>query len=315
VVCPGASRASAVISASREARAVGVRTLMRVPRGAAALSRPRAAGGRTRPSTGMVSRRLLELLDSYSPRVLPLVDRRGGRRPVRGRRPCAATCGSWAWRSSGGCANEVGDWLTVLGRPSPTNVLPGQAGGRAGQADGLRVIDHRNLEEVPRGPAAHRPDGTSRRATPRASCARAYRTPLHLLRGQPAHAAQPGLRLGRRGRVVPAAARLRDGVVRGARAQERSATPTCCPRPVDDLRRFARCDPCVLRPAGPPAATGGPGSRAGLELVARMEGWGVPATTTAGRAAWCDAGPVRGGAAALGGDARGGARCASWAWR
>src|SRR5215472_13275849 len=58
-VCPGASRASTVISASREARALGICPDLTV-------LEPDASRYR------VVSERLLRLLDSYSPRVLPL---------------------------------------------------------------------------------------------------------------------------------------------------------------------------------------------------------------------------------------------------
>ena len=70
-VCPGAVRASTVISASREARALGVRTLMRLyeaQRLCPDLVVLEPDAGRYRE----VSERLLTLLDSYSPRVLPL---------------------------------------------------------------------------------------------------------------------------------------------------------------------------------------------------------------------------------------------------
>jgi nucleotidyltransferase/DNA polymerase involved in DNA repair len=70
-VCPGTVRASPVISASREARALGVKTGMRVY-DALPLCPEQVL---VEPDPGRyveTSRRILHLLDSYSPRELPL---------------------------------------------------------------------------------------------------------------------------------------------------------------------------------------------------------------------------------------------------
>jgi DNA polymerase-4 len=144
-VCPGAVRASAVISASREARALGVRTGMRVWEAMPLcpdllLLEPDARKYRE------VSQRLLELLDAYSPRVLPLsideaaVDLAGTpslRRDLR-------ELGLEVKRR---LREEVGDWLTCSIGFS-TNVFLAKQAAELEKPDGLQVIDHRNLEDV-----------------------------------------------------------------------------------------------------------------------------------------------------------------------
>jgi DNA polymerase IV len=144
-VCPGAARASAVISASREARALGVRTGMRVHQALPlcpdlVLLEPDAA--RYREVSGLV----LELVDSYSPKVLPLsideaaVDLAGtpsARRDLR-------ELGLEVKRR---LRDEVGDWLTCSVGFS-TNVFLAKLAAELEKPDGLQVIDHRNLEQV-----------------------------------------------------------------------------------------------------------------------------------------------------------------------
>ncbi|HEY4026267.1 MAG TPA: DNA polymerase IV [Candidatus Dormibacteraeota bacterium] len=144
-VCPGAVRASAVISASREARALGVRTGMRVydalPRCPnLVLLEPDAAKYRE------VSRGVLDLVDSYSPKVLPLsideaaVDLAGT--PAARRDP--RDLGHEVKRR---LRDEVGDWLTCSVGFS-TNVFLAKQAAELEKPDGLQVIDHRNLEQV-----------------------------------------------------------------------------------------------------------------------------------------------------------------------
>jgi DNA polymerase-4 len=144
-VCPGAVRASAVISASREARALGVRTGMRVYQALPlcpdlVLVEPDPVKYRE------VSRGVLELLDSYSPRVLPLsideaaVDLAGTpslRRDLR-------ELGGEVKRR---LRDEVGDWLTCSVGFS-TNVFLAKQAAEFEKPDGLQIIDHRNVEQV-----------------------------------------------------------------------------------------------------------------------------------------------------------------------
>jgi DNA polymerase IV len=144
-VCPGAVRASAVISASREARALGVRTGMRVYEAIPicpdlVLVEPDPEKYRE------TSRRLLTLLDSYSPRVLPLsideaaVDLAGTpslRRDLR----------ELGLEIKRRLRDEVGDWLTCsIG--FATNVFLAKQAAELEKPDGLQVIDHRNLVDV-----------------------------------------------------------------------------------------------------------------------------------------------------------------------
>jgi len=177
-VCPGAVRASTVISASREARALGVRTLMRVYEALPicpdlVLLEPDAARYRE------VSERLLRLLDSYSPRVLPLsideaaVDLAGTpslRRDLR-------ELGLEVKRR---LRDEVGDWLTCSVGFS-TNIFLAKQAAELEKPDGLQVIDHRNLEEV-----FGRLQLTDLTGISEANAARMRRagivTPVHLLR-------------------------------------------------------------------------------------------------------------------------------------
>lgn len=144
-VSPGAVRASTVISASREARALGVRTLMRVYQALAicpdlVVLEPDA--GRYR----VVSERLLRLLDSYSPRVLPLsideaaVDLTG----TPSLRRNLLELGREVKRR---LRDEVGDWLTCSVGFS-TNIFLAKQAAELQKPDGLQVIDHRNLEDV-----------------------------------------------------------------------------------------------------------------------------------------------------------------------
>lgn len=145
VVCPGGSRASAVISASREARAVGVRTLMRVYE-ALPLCPDLVI---VEPSPDIyweVSRRLLVLLDSYSPRVQPLsideaaVDLAGT--PSLRRDPRALSD-----EIKRRLRDEVGDWLTCSIGLS-TNVFLAKQAAELHKPDGFEIITHRNLAQV-----------------------------------------------------------------------------------------------------------------------------------------------------------------------
>jgi DNA polymerase IV len=144
-VCPGASRASAVISASREARALGVRTGMRV---FDALPRcPDLLVIEPDPEKYReVSRRLLLLLDGYSPTVLPLsideaaVDLAGTPSQRRDRRELGLEI-------KRRLREEVGDWLTCSIGFS-TNIFLAKQAAELEKPDGLQVIDHRNLVDV-----------------------------------------------------------------------------------------------------------------------------------------------------------------------
>jgi DNA polymerase-4 len=144
-VCPGAVRASTVISASREARALGVRTIMRVHEALRlcpdlVLLEPDANRYR------QVSERLLRLLDSYSPRVLPLsideaaVDLAG----TPSLRRDLHEVGREVKRR---LRDEVGDWLTCSIGFS-TNIFLAKQAAELEKPDGLQVIDHRNVDQV-----------------------------------------------------------------------------------------------------------------------------------------------------------------------
>src|SRR5215472_14201404 len=144
-VCPGAVRASTVISASREARALGVRTIMRLYEALQicpdlTVLEPDASRYR------VVSERLLRLLDSYSPRVLPLsideaaVDLAG----TPSLRRDLMEVGREVKRR---LRDEVGDWLTCSVGFS-TNIFLAKQAAELEKPDGLQMIDHRNLEEV-----------------------------------------------------------------------------------------------------------------------------------------------------------------------
>jgi DNA polymerase-4 len=177
-VCPGAVRASTVISASREARALGVRTLMRVYEALPlcpdlVLLEPDADRYRE------VSRAVLALLDSYSPTVLPLsideaaVDLSGT--PSAGRD--LRELGLEVKRR---LRDEVGDWLTCsVG--FATNVFLAKQAAELEKPDGLQVIDHRNVEQV-----LSRLQLTDLTGISEGNAARIRRagipTPLHLLR-------------------------------------------------------------------------------------------------------------------------------------
>ncbi len=177
-VCPGAVRASTVISASREARGLGVRTLMRVYEAQPlcpdlVLLEPDASKYRE------VSERLLTLLDSYSPRVLPLsideaaVDLAG---TPSLRRDLRELAGEVKRR----LRDEVGDWLTSSIGFS-TNIFLAKQAAELEKPDGLQVIDYRNLERV-----FSRLELTDLTGVSEANAARMRRagiiTPLHLLR-------------------------------------------------------------------------------------------------------------------------------------
>jgi DNA polymerase-4 len=177
-VCPGAVRAGTVISASREARALGVRTIMRVYEALRLcpeliLLEPDAARYRE------VSERLLRLLDSYSPRVLPLsideaaVDLAG----TPSLRRDLLELGREVKRR---LRDEVGDWLTCSIGFS-TNVFLAKQAAELEKPDGLQVIDHRNLEQV-----FSRLQLTDLTGVSEANATRMRRagivTPLHLLR-------------------------------------------------------------------------------------------------------------------------------------
>ena len=177
-VCPGTVRASAVISASREARALGVKTGMRVY-DALPLCPELVL---VEPDAGKyveISRQVLHLLDSYSPCVLPLsideaaVDLMGTaslRRDLR-------DVGLEVKRR---LREEVGDWLTCSIGFS-TNVFLAKQAAEFEKPDGLQIIDHRNLEEI-----FSRLELTDLTGISEANATRMRRagllTPLHLLR-------------------------------------------------------------------------------------------------------------------------------------
>jgi len=144
-VCPGTARASAVISASREARALGVRTGMRVY-DAIPLCPDLVL---LEPDPGKyleISRRVLDLLDSYSPRVLPLsIDEAAV--DLTGTRSLARDLRDLGLEVKRRLRDEVGDWLTCSIGFS-TNVFLAKQAAEFEKPDGLQVIDHRNLEEV-----------------------------------------------------------------------------------------------------------------------------------------------------------------------
>ena len=199
-VCPGAVRASTVISASREARAIGVRTLMRVYEALPicpdlVVLEPDAARYR------VVSEKLLRLLDSYSPRVLPLsideaaVDLAGTpslRRDLR----------ELGLEIKRRLREEVGDWLTCSIGFS-TNIFLAKQAAELEKPDGLQVIDHRNVEDV-----FSRLQLTDLTGISDANATRMRRagiiTPLHLL-----HASQHTLRRQVFGSIVGEAWHLR----------------------------------------------------------------------------------------------------------
>jgi DNA polymerase-4 len=177
-VCPGASRASTVISASREARALGVRTIMKLHEALRicpdlTVLEPDASRYR------VVSERLLRLLDSYSPRVLPLsideaaVDLAG----TPSLRRDLLDVGREVKRR---LRDEVGDWLTCSVGLS-TNIFLAKQAAELEKPDGLQLIDHRNLEQV-----FSRLQLTDLTGISEANAARMRRagiiTPLHLLR-------------------------------------------------------------------------------------------------------------------------------------
>lgn len=144
-VCPGTSRASAVISASREARALGVRTGMRVFETISLC--PELVVVEPDPDKYReISQKVLVLLDSYSPAVLPLsideaaVDLAGTpseRRDLR-------KLGLEVKRR---LREEVGDWLTCSIGFS-TNVFLAKQAAELEKPDGLQVIDQANLVDV-----------------------------------------------------------------------------------------------------------------------------------------------------------------------
>jgi DNA polymerase IV len=177
-VCPGAVRASTVISASREARALGVRTIMRLYEALQicpdlTVLEPDASRYR------VVSERLLRLLDSYSPRVLPLsideaaVDLAG----TPSLRRDLLEVGREVKRR---LRDEVGDWLTCSVGFS-TNIFLAKQAAELEKPDGLQLIDHHNLEQV-----FSRLQLTNLTGISEANAARMRRagiiTPLHLLR-------------------------------------------------------------------------------------------------------------------------------------
>jgi DNA polymerase IV len=177
-VCPGAVRASTVISASREARALGVRTIMRVYEALRicpdlVLLEPDAARYRE------VSERLLRLLDSYSPRVLPLsIDEAAV--DLAGTPSLRRDLLEVGREVKGRLRDEVGDWLTCSIGFS-TNIFLAKQAAELEKPDGLQVIDHRSLEQV-----FSRLRLTDLTGVSEANAARMRRagiiTPLHLLR-------------------------------------------------------------------------------------------------------------------------------------
>src|SRR5215467_4370399 len=127
----------------------------------------------------VVSERLLRLLDSYSPRVLPLsideaaVDLAG----TPSLRRDLLEVGREVKRR---LRDEVGDWLTCSVGFS-TNIFLAKQAAELEKPDGLQLIDHRNLEQV-----FSRLQLTDLTGISEANAARMRRagiiTPLHLLR-------------------------------------------------------------------------------------------------------------------------------------
>jgi DNA polymerase IV len=177
-VCPGAARASAVISASREARALGVRTGMRVYEAMPLcpdLQLLEPDPGKYRE----VSRGVLRLLDSYSPTVLPLsIDEAAA--DLKGTPSLCRDLRELGVEVKRRLHDEVGDWLTCSVGFS-TNVFLAKQAAELEKPDGLQVIDHRNVEEV-----FSRLRLTDLTGISEANAARMRRagiiTPLHLLR-------------------------------------------------------------------------------------------------------------------------------------
>jgi len=177
-VCPGAVRASAVISASREARALGVRTGMRVYQ-ALPLCPDLVLLEPSPDRYREVSRGVLELLDSYSPRVLPLsIDEAAA--DLAGTPSLRRDLRDVGREVKRRLRDEVGDWLTCSVGFS-TNVFLAKQAAELEKPDGLQVIDHRNLEQV-----FARLQLTDLTGISEANAVRMRRagivTPLHLLR-------------------------------------------------------------------------------------------------------------------------------------
>jgi DNA polymerase-4 len=144
-VCPGAVRASAVISASREARALGVTTGMRVYQ-ALPLCPDLLLLEPDPDKYREVSRRLLLLLDSYSPRVLPLsIDEAAA--DLAGTPSLRRDLRELGLEVKRRLRGEVGDWLTCSIGFS-TNVYLAKQAAEFEKPDGLQIVDHRNLASV-----------------------------------------------------------------------------------------------------------------------------------------------------------------------
>jgi DNA polymerase IV len=144
-VCPGAARASAVISASREARALGVRTGMRVYE-AMPLCPELLLLEPDPDKYREVSRGVLQLLDCYSPVVLPLsIDEAAA--DLSGTPSLRRDLRELGREVKRRLRDEVGDWLTCSVGFS-TNVFLAKQAAELEKPDGLQVIDHRNLREV-----------------------------------------------------------------------------------------------------------------------------------------------------------------------
>lgn len=144
-VCPGAARASAVISASREARALGVRTGMRVYE-AMPLCPDLVLLEPDPDKYREVSRGVLQLLDCYSPTVLPLsIDEAAA--DLSGTPSLRRDLRELGREVKRRLRDEVGDWLTCSVGFS-TNIFLAKQAAELEKPDGLQVIDHRNLREV-----------------------------------------------------------------------------------------------------------------------------------------------------------------------
>ena len=144
-VAPYAHRSSVIISASREARKLGIKTGMRVFEAMPLL--PQLLVVEPHPQEYReVSTKLLELLDSYSPDVLPLsideavVDLASTPSEKRPR----ADLGH---EIKARLRAEIGDWLTCSIGFGPNSFLAKLAAGLV-KPDGLEVIDASNLVDV-----------------------------------------------------------------------------------------------------------------------------------------------------------------------
>jgi DNA polymerase-4 len=144
-VCPAVSRASVVISSSREARALGIKTGMRVYEAMPLC--PDLTLVEAHPDRYLeTSHQLLQLLDSYSPLVLPLsIDEAAV--DLAGTTALRRDLCDLGREVKQRLRDEVGDWLTCSIGFS-TNVFLAKQAAELEKPDGLQIIDHTNIEQV-----------------------------------------------------------------------------------------------------------------------------------------------------------------------